>query len=82
MIDGKGPSLVLGHPVFFESGWLIDLKHRRLLEGDGSLLVTGEDKTKEDEVMFGNRIGKGSVINVKPPDAYRTGEEPVLSIQQ
>lgn len=49
MIDGKGPSLVLGHPLVFHQGWLINLRNKWLLELIEELVAKGEDKTKEDE---------------------------------
>ena len=60
MIDGKGPSLVLGHPLFFHQGWLIDLRNKRLLELTGELVAKGEDKTKEDEGEFRADAGSSS----------------------
>ena len=61
VIDGKRSSFVLGHPLFYQTGWLIDLKNKRLLEGSGKEIISGGDKTAEDEGAFYGNFGASRV---------------------
>ena len=64
VIAGKGPSLVLGTPVFLRHGWLIDMRNGRLLKPDGGIFITGSDESANESNQVMQREPR-KVVNPK-----------------
>ena len=63
VLAGKGPAFVMGHPIFWENGWLIDIRHKRILRQDHTEVVSGGDFSHEE----GKNIDRLEVAKKEPP---------------
>lgn len=50
VLDGKGPTMILGYPLFHDQRWMIDLQGQRLVTQGGQEITCNTLTAKEQEV--------------------------------
>ena len=71
VINGKGPGLILGHPVFYRTGWLIDIRNSRLVEPNEREMQTSQDLSrvstvKQEKQVVSHELNAHVDIHIAP----------------